>query len=70
MTEAEKQHLLKREAEQRDAIAVVRETIDAIEQQRRNPEQWERVYIVHAPGGHLYGGLQPREDRGWSRSNS
>ena len=48
MTDREQRHLQERERERRNAVAAIDEAFDAIEQQQREPDQWERVYLVHA----------------------
>jgi hypothetical protein len=48
MADREQRHLQERERERQNAVAAISEAIDAIEQQQREPDQWERVYLMHA----------------------
>jgi hypothetical protein len=47
MNKLEEAHLREREAEKQDAIAALEEALASIEQQHREPDQWERVHFVH-----------------------
>jgi hypothetical protein len=47
MNQLEEAHLREREAEKKDAIAALHEALASIEQQHREPDQWERVHFVH-----------------------
>jgi hypothetical protein len=48
MTDREQRYLQERERERQNAVAAINEAIDSIEQQQREPDQWERLYLVHA----------------------
>ncbi|MGA7866954.1 MAG: hypothetical protein WA709_33660 [Stellaceae bacterium] len=43
MNQLEEGHLRKREAEKQDTIAALEEALASIEQQHREPDEWERV---------------------------
>jgi hypothetical protein len=47
MNQLEEGHLREREAEKQDAIAALEEALASIEQQHREPDEWERVHFVH-----------------------
>ncbi len=46
MNQLEEAHLREREAEKQDAIAALEEALVSIEQEHREPDQWERVHFV------------------------
>ena len=50
MKQPDEAHLRERETEKQDAITTVEEALARIEQQEREPDQWERVFIVEAIG--------------------
>jgi hypothetical protein len=50
MNQLEEAHLREREAEKQDAVTAVEEPLARIEQQEREPDQWERVFIAEAIG--------------------
>jgi hypothetical protein len=50
MNQLEEAHLREREAEKQDAVTTVEEALAHIEQQEREPDQWERVFIAEAIG--------------------
>jgi hypothetical protein len=50
MNQLEEAHLREREAEKQDAVTAVEEALAHIEQQKREPDQWERVFIAEAVG--------------------
>ena len=50
MSQLEEAHLREREAEKQDAVTAVEEALAHIEQQDREPDQWERVFIAEAIG--------------------
>ena len=47
MNQLEEGHLREREAEKQDTIAALEEALASIEQQHREPDEWERVHFVH-----------------------
>jgi hypothetical protein len=50
MNQLEEAHLREREAEKEDAVTAVEEALAIIEEQQREPDQWERVFMVEAIG--------------------
>jgi hypothetical protein len=50
MNQLEEAHLRERKAEKQDAVTAVEEALARIEQQEREPDQWERVFIAEAIG--------------------
>jgi hypothetical protein len=50
MNQREEAHLREREAEKEEAVMAVEEALARIEQQEREPDQWERVFIAEAIG--------------------
>jgi hypothetical protein len=50
MSQLEEAHLREREAQKQGAVAAVEEALARIEQQEREPDQWERVFIAEAIG--------------------
>lgn len=56
MNQVEEPHLGKREAEKQDAVMAVEEALACVEQQHREPDQWERVFIAEAIGAIFRGG--------------
>jgi hypothetical protein len=47
MKQLGKIHFRERETEKKDAIESLEEVLASVEQQHREPDQWERVHFVH-----------------------
>jgi hypothetical protein len=50
MNQPDETHLREREGEKQDAVAAVEEALARIEEQEREPDQWERVFMAEATG--------------------
>jgi hypothetical protein len=61
MNQREEAHLREREAEKEEAVTAVEEALARIEQQEREPDQWERVFIAEAIGAIFRGSYFPAQ---------